>query len=45
MKVITKLDVQGAKLTMKLSINPKEIANAQKVLRQYKEQEESRKEK
>lgn len=40
MKVITKLDLAGARLTMKNSINPKEIENAQRVIRQYKEQQE-----
>lgn len=45
MKVITKLDLAGARLTMKNSINSKEIENAQCVIRQYKEQERIRKEK
>lgn len=38
--IITKMDVKGAKLTIKSSINPKEIAAAQKVIKQYKAQQE-----
>ena len=45
MKVITKLDLAGARLTMENSINPKDIENAQRVIKQYKEQERIRKEK
>lgn len=45
MSIITKFDVEGAKLVMKLSTNPKEIANAQKLIKKYKEQEKLRKEK
>ena len=38
MKLITKNDVKGAKIVIKTSINPKEIARAQEILKAYKEQ-------
>lgn len=40
---VTQADVKGAQLVLKTTINPKEIQRAQDIIRQYKEQEELRK--
>lgn len=37
-KIITKLDVEGARIVLKNSINPKEIKVAQEVIKKFKEQ-------
>ena len=42
--IITKRELEGAKLLLKTSINPKQIKKAQEVIKKYKEQQEGFKE-